>query len=287
MANDSGNDFAGNDFYDAIPPFSDFRQVANPEHYRPLPDGWMIGAADIVNSTQAIADGRYKSVSTVGASVISAAMNLDLDVKSPSSLAATARPSLYRATAISPWPTRWPPRCLDIETGSRWSRYLPILAEQFVPIALQFLRTRLRNFDPAHYREVTTLNSDFRKFDDGLKMTIDCSAETVAQLEAIFFEAHSKSIANFGLHRQDNALMTCIVPSPFADNLMHFIDGAAGGYAIAAGVLKKKMAEAVPELPNPAAPIRHGCTCHGHPRFSLSLSWLEKQNSWMVGFRRP
>jgi hypothetical protein len=385
---------AGNDFLESIPPFADFRQVANPEHYRPLPDGWLIGAADIVNSTQAIADGRYKSVNTVGASVISAVMNLNPDVKFPfvfggdgasfavsndrrgsvgDALAAcriwseeeirlTLRAALIpiadiraaghnvQVARFSPSPhvtyamfagggiawadaqmkagkyeiaaapagtrpdlaglsCRWkpiasrkgeivslliapgadgateqfetlieairdllagagsgggsplapegptydfPPRGLDIEarasagTGSRWSRwarYLPILAEQFVPIALQFLKTRSRNFDPAHYRAVTALNSDFRKFDDGLKMTIDCAAETVARLEAILGEAHSKAIANYGLHRQDNALMTCIVPSPLADDHMHFIDGAAGGYAMAAAMLKKMMAE--------------------------------------------
>ena len=28
--------------------------------------------------------------------------------------------------------------------------------------------------------------------------------------------------------------MTCIVPSPFADDHVHFLDGAGGGYALAA-----------------------------------------------------
>ena len=41
-------------------------------------------------------------------------------------------------------------------------------------------------------------------------------------------------ICRYGLHRQSSALMTCIVPSPMTRDHMHFIDGAAGGYAMAA-----------------------------------------------------
>jgi hypothetical protein len=37
--------------------------------------------------------------------------------------------------------------------------------------------------------------------------------------------------------------MTCVVPSPLAGDHMHFIDGAAGGYAMAAAMLKKMMGE--------------------------------------------
>ena len=78
MAND-----ADSDFFAAIPAFSDFRSVAQRDRYRPLPDDWIIGTADVVNSTGALADGRYKEVNTVGASVISAVMNLDRNLKFP------------------------------------------------------------------------------------------------------------------------------------------------------------------------------------------------------------
>ncbi len=36
--------------------------------------------------------------------------------------------------------------------------------------------------------------------------------------------------------------MTCIVPSPFTDDHIHFLDGAGGGYALAAKSLKEKQA---------------------------------------------
>lgn len=63
-------------FYDSVPLFAAFEGVADEANYRPLPDGWLLAVADIVNSTGAIADGRYKTVNMAGASVISALMNV-------------------------------------------------------------------------------------------------------------------------------------------------------------------------------------------------------------------
>jgi hypothetical protein len=40
------------------------------------------------------------------------------------------------------------------------------------------------------------------------------------------------------MHRQPAAIMTCIVPSITESNHVHFIDGAAGGYALAAQKLR-------------------------------------------------
>ena len=58
-----------------IPVVTRFEQVADRAGYAPLPDEWMIGIADVVNSTGAIASGQYKSVNFAGAAVISAATN--------------------------------------------------------------------------------------------------------------------------------------------------------------------------------------------------------------------
>ena len=62
-------------FYSAIPVFDDFGRLMEPSLYRPLPDGWLIGIADIVRSTDAIADQRYKAVNMAGAAVIAAMTN--------------------------------------------------------------------------------------------------------------------------------------------------------------------------------------------------------------------
>ena len=62
-------------FYEALPVIRDFTQVMDPALYRPLPDGWMVGVADVVQSTKAIAANRYKAVNMAGAAVIVAITN--------------------------------------------------------------------------------------------------------------------------------------------------------------------------------------------------------------------
>ena len=58
------------DFYASLPVFDNFAEAVKAKNYRPLPDDWVIGFSDVVGSTQAIANGRYKAVNMVGAGVI-------------------------------------------------------------------------------------------------------------------------------------------------------------------------------------------------------------------------
>ena len=62
-------------FYSAIPVFRGFASLMDPSLYSALPDDWSIGVADIVESTRAIAEARYKAVNMAGASVIAAVAN--------------------------------------------------------------------------------------------------------------------------------------------------------------------------------------------------------------------
>src|SRR5450631_3926495 len=62
-------------FYGTIPVFRGFDRVMDPGLYSPLPDDWSIGIADIVESTKAIAQARYKAVNVAGAAVIAAVTN--------------------------------------------------------------------------------------------------------------------------------------------------------------------------------------------------------------------
>src|ERR1700734_791020 len=62
-------------FYGNIPVFRGFSSLMDPALYSPLPDDWSIGIADIVESTKAIAEQRYKAVNMAGASVIAAVTN--------------------------------------------------------------------------------------------------------------------------------------------------------------------------------------------------------------------
>src|ERR1700723_4465395 len=63
------------DFYETIPVLDDFAGAVRSENYSPLPDDWVVGFADVVGSTKAVADGRYKAVNMVGAGAIAAVAN--------------------------------------------------------------------------------------------------------------------------------------------------------------------------------------------------------------------
>jgi len=92
--------------------------------------------------------------------------------------------------------------------------------------------------DARRYAKVVAANSDFRKFDDGLKMTLDCDPATRAEIEKILEDGKSAGPIRYRLRSQSEAMMTCILPSFMRDDHVHFIDGAAGGYMWAAKALK-------------------------------------------------
>ncbi|MCV9961606.1 DUF3095 domain-containing protein [Pararhizobium sp. BT-229] len=133
--------------------------------------------------------------------------------------------------------------------GRRLWQRLFILGQYLLIVCLYRLGLTLGDFDPRRYRREVARNSDFRKFDDGLKMTIDVDPERLRQIEARLEEAAKAGVCRYGLHRQDSALMTCIVPTPLSHDHIHFIDGAAGGYAVAASRLKMAATPAVAATP--------------------------------------
>jgi hypothetical protein len=147
-------------------------------------------------------------------------------------------------------PVNWPPQGFDIE--ARASRGSQSLARRKLKLGIVtamswfILKTGIKvgSFDPVHYRRQTTQNTDFRKFDDGLRMTIDCSAEVADRVESRLGELRASGVLSFGAFRQKQALVTCIVPDPTHDDHMHFVDGAEGGYALASLMLKNHSAAA-------------------------------------------
>ena len=100
------------------------------------------------------------------------------------------------------------------------------------------LGIKVGGFVPKNYIRQVVENSDFRKYDDGLRMILDCTVELERALTQRLAQAASNSIVRYGLHRQDAAMMTCFTPSVMRSDHVHFIDGARGGYASAATALK-------------------------------------------------
>ena len=143
--------------------------------------------------------------------------------------------------------TRWPPKdyALDAQVSRKnmplAKRKRQVLVETAIAWVLLNLGRTIGGFDPKKYRRDVAANADFRKFDDGLKMTIDCDAQTEADLRALLDDAASKGILDYGMHTQDEAMMTCIVPSPMLNSHVHFIDGAAGGYTQAAAQIRERV----------------------------------------------
>ena len=371
-------------FYSAMPVFRGFASLMDPSLYRPVPDGWLIGVADIVQSTKAIADNRYKAVNMAGAAVIASVTNALENRDFPfafggdgasfavspqdaelarEALAATAtwvkedlgltlRVALVPIEAIraqgldvrvaryapSPhvsyamfsggglaWaeasmkrgdftvtpapsgahpdltglscrfsempaerglilsllivpagstdsaafrrliedvvtlverspgagrpvpdkgpPLRWPAAGATYEAmaqrgGPLFMRRLSVHAWTLFAYVLFRFKISAGGFVPQIYMQQVVENSDFRKYDDGLRMVLDCKPELADALEKRLATAASAGAARYGLHRQDAAMMTCFTLSASRPDHFHFVDGARGGYASAATALK-------------------------------------------------
>jgi Protein of unknown function (DUF3095) len=371
-------------FYGSIPVFRGFGKLMDPALYSPLPDDWSIGLADIVESTKAIAQARYKAVNMAGAAVIAAVTNAlegrefpfvfggdgasfalspdDLE-RARDALAATAiwvrddlnlvmRVALVPIAAIraqgldirvarfGPSPNlsyamfsggglgwaeaamkrgqfavpaapsgtqpdlsglscrfeempsmrgiilsllvvpggdadpagfrkliedivalverspdagrpvppggpalRWPPAGVEFEAraargGPLFKRRAFVLANTLFAYLVMRFGISVGGFVPKTYVQQVVENSDFRKYDDGLRMILDCAPELERALTQRLARAASTGIVRYGLHRQDAAMMTCFTPSALRSDHVHFIDGARGGYASAAIALK-------------------------------------------------
>ena len=140
-------------------------------------------------------------------------------------------------------PLRWPPAGVDFEAraargGSLLKRRARVLAHTLFAYLVMRSGIRVGGFVPKTYVQQVVENSDFRKYDDGLRMILDCTPQLERELMQRLAAAAAGGIARYGLHRQDAAMMTCFTPSALRSDHVHFIDGARGGYASAATALK-------------------------------------------------
>ena len=134
----------------------------------------------------------------------------------------------------------WPPQGIALEThtapGGRLQRRAAVLVRTLLYFLIMRAGRPIGPFVPARYMRQVVENSDYRKYDDGLRMILDCTPELADALEQRL--ATATGIARYGLFRQDAAMMTCFTPSPVRSDHVHFVDGARGGYAAAATAMK-------------------------------------------------
>jgi Protein of unknown function (DUF3095) len=138
---------------------------------------------------------------------------------------------------------RWPPAGIEFEAraargGPLFKRRTLVLAYTLWAYLIMRFGIKVGGFVPKTYVRQVVENSDFRKYDDGLRMILDCTPELERALTQRLARAASTGIVRYGLHRQDAAMMTCFTPSALRSDHVHFIDGARGGYASAAIALK-------------------------------------------------
>ncbi len=140
---------------------------------------------------------------------------------------------------------RWPGDVLDLQSRvagmgkTRLLRLIRVYLNAAFAWTVFRLGLRVLGFRPARYRREIAENSDYRKFDDALMMTIDCSPEVIEKAREVLDLEVTKGVVRYGMYTQDRALITCVAPSVRSSVHMHFIDGAEGGYAEAAKQLAK------------------------------------------------
>ena len=374
-------------FYEDLTPFTEFEDLTRENHYRTVPENWSVFVTDVVNSSEAIRDGRYRDVNKLGAATITTVQNVltadqfpftfggdgasvvlpesvnepvqknlaglralarenfDLDLRvgtvsvqdlheenvslevAKYQLAPDRYMAFFRGGGIrrasektkshrDHYRVEAPPRNpLDLENLScRWkpipnengtilsilvqSRraeenpvYRSILQEldelldrglaesnpvntstmsyrsfreiledeiryetslvsfsfltRFFEIILAVLIFHL-GFNPglinvSKYLQETRGQSDFRTFDDMLRLTVDCTPEERDGIESRLESYRENGDIFYGLHESDHSLMTCFVQQLKEGGHLHFIDGAKGGYTRAALQLKDQV----------------------------------------------
>jgi Protein of unknown function (DUF3095) len=141
----------------------------------------------------------------------------------------------------------WPPQGLAAEAAlthgrrPRWLRRLYLVLETFLQLIAERFDLRIGAYDPPRYREELRRNSDHRKLADSLHMVLDCSDAEARAIEAYLAGLHAAGKIVYGTHRAASAMMTCLVFSLEESRHVHFIDGADGGYALAALQLKAQL----------------------------------------------
>ncbi len=155
----------------------------------------------------------------------------------------------YRPVKSDTLEFRWPPRGLKAEAratnpGRGYILHLTSLYwESLVQWALDKLKLRAGSYNAPEYRRELQTNSDYRRFDDTLRMILDCAPGDVKEIETTLEQFRRSGHITYGLHEADSALMTCLVFNLSDSEHVHFIDGSDGGFAIAAKQLKQQLAE--------------------------------------------
>lgn len=96
-------------------------------------------------------------------------------------------------------------------------------------------------FVAERYKSEVPIQSDFKKFDDNLRMVIDCSDEQSKKITDLLETAKTEGHIFYGVHGSQNAVVTCITFSAGGGDHVHFVDGEGCGYTKASIQLKAQV----------------------------------------------
>lgn len=134
---------------------------------------------------------------------------------------------------------------------------MKVRAEQILGRVLMRTGLNFAGVNWGRYREEVIQNTDRRKFDDTLRIVLSGTAAERQTLEAWLDRRHAAGQLAYGLHVAPSALMTCLIGDRSAGDHIHFVDGANGGYALAAVDLKRRLGSI--RKSSPACDTTPGC----------------------------
>lgn len=122
----------------------------------------------------------------------------------------------------------------------RWLYLLRIKVENLLGLLFMKFKVKFPDIHWGFYKRIVIAATDYKKFDDMLRMVISGDAIQRERLTEYLEDKYIEGKLVYGLHTSDRALMTCLV---FERNgrHVHFVDGADGGYVVAAKAMKYRM----------------------------------------------
>jgi len=90
-------------------------------------------------------------------------------------------------------------------------------------------------------RQENVLSSDYRKYDNSLKMVVAVTKDMRQRLTKLLENQFTKGRLFYGLHVSNRAMLTCLMHAR-SGHEVHFVDAADGGYAFAARQIKRQIA---------------------------------------------
>ncbi|NES21295.1 MAG: DUF3095 domain-containing protein [Symploca sp. SIO3E6] len=118
--------------------------------------------------------------------------------------------------------------------------FLQILLENCLGWFLMKYKIQSADGNWGTYKNHLITTTDYQKFEDMLKMTLDGNSQQREQLTRYLEHNYQKGKLVYGLQVADGALMTCLVFERHGQQV-HFVDGANGGYTAAAKKMKERL----------------------------------------------